>query len=95
MARREVVEVLCDRCKRVEMVPKDKAPPAGGEPVFSITLSGQSVSFTDLCTNCQKALAGYFKHCTLVKKDEAEQTKPEVVAKGGILSRLAAVKGGG
>lgn len=100
MARREVVEVLCDRCKRVDLVPKNEAPPEGAEPFFKIQLGDQSVAYVDLCRKCREALTGYFKHCTLVKKDDAEQpAKPveavQSVQTKGILSRFQTAKGGG
>lgn len=95
MARREVVEVLCDRCKRVEMVPKGEALPVSNEPYFSIHFGAQSASFTDLCKKCREALAGYFAHCTLAKKDEPQEEAATSPAARGLLSRLGSVKGGG
>lgn len=56
MARRQVLEIHCDRCGRLEnQVPDSPVT----EKEFSLTFRGNKVTFQDLCGSCRKSLANY------------------------------------
>ena len=71
MAKRKVLEVCCDRCKKVDIQPDDGTEQPG--PALEMSLYGQKVVFTDLCRRCKKTLAGSFKSVAY----QDEETKPE------------------
>jgi len=77
MARRQVLEIRCDRCSKVEtqdIKPGEEKP----EVALLVTFQGESVEYEDLCRRCQGAVEGYFKSMTLQsKKDEEEGPKEE------------------
>lgn len=53
MARQEVVQLRCDRCKRVDLV----APtPKKALPDFEARLGDQRLVYEDLCYRCKQAL---------------------------------------
>lgn len=56
MATREVVEIRCDRCKRVEY--RDIQEVAAG-PLLVLTWSGVTLTFKDLCEPCIKTIKNY------------------------------------
>lgn len=58
MARRDVVEVVCDRCGRVETQSSDDK--GGPETEVSVTFRGETHSYDDLCKRCRNAVKGYF-----------------------------------
>jgi hypothetical protein len=74
MARRDVVEVTCDRCGRTETQTSTETP-KGGSPEFHGTFHGETHQFNDLCKRCRDAVKGYFER--LCKKID-EQGKPTV-----------------
>jgi len=53
MARCEVVQVQCDRCKRIEL----RAPSAdkGTAAVLTLTFFTEKVTYMDLCEDCASA----------------------------------------
>jgi hypothetical protein len=56
VAKRQVVEIQCDRCPRREYVEadsKDAAAPC------SITFAGKTVTYQDLCSSCRKTIAAH------------------------------------
>jgi hypothetical protein len=53
MARQEVVQLRCDRCKRVELVPPT---PKKDKPDFEARHGEERVVFEDLCFRCQQAI---------------------------------------
>lgn len=53
MARCEVVQVQCDRCKRVEMRPPT---PPKALPDFELVFVGKRVKFDDCCERCRTTL---------------------------------------
>jgi hypothetical protein len=102
MARREVVEVTCDRCKRTEtqkpglIAARDKMTHE-----FTLNLHGEQVQYEDLCKSCRKTLKNYADKIMKVpvekKEEEAEAKVVPVPApdkeepkKGGLFSRSAA-----
>jgi hypothetical protein len=68
MARREVVEVLCDRCGRTETQAKDIK--TLDEPEFEVSFRGQKKKYNDLCHRCRGAVEGYFKQATKTVSDK-------------------------
>lgn len=74
MARRQVVEIKCDRCQRVENQEVVQASPVAEELV--VTFQGQTVKYGDLCKRCREACANYFKSMT--KQLEEEKKSKEV-----------------
>ncbi len=95
MARREVVEILCDRCKKVEVVPKETGSDVDKQ-ALSMTFYGQQVTYSDLCKRCRGALESYFKRITLqddedVKDASASSDEPP---QKGLLQRIRSTGGG-
>lgn len=75
MARRDVVEVTCDRCGRVETQSSGDAPKIeGGKGEVSITFHGEAHSFEDLCKRCRSAVKGYFDR--IAKKVDDQEPAP-------------------
>jgi hypothetical protein len=76
MARREVIEVTCDRCERTETQAKDSMPkiPDGGAEL-TLNFHGETVKYVDLCKRCRDAIKNYVGSITK-KKDE--EPKPPV-----------------
>lgn len=58
MARQEVMQVRCDRCKRVELVPK--APPKE-RPDFDGRFFDNKLVYEDLCAKCKSTIANHWK----------------------------------
>lgn len=78
MARREVLEVTCDRCDRTETQPKVDRPQLG--PELKISFLGEEVVYEDLCTRCRGAVSNYFD--SLTKSKDPPSKEPE--AKTGL-----------
>jgi hypothetical protein len=58
MARQEVVQVKCDRCKRVEL----QAPqPAKAHPDFEARFLDKRLVYEDICSKCKETLANVWK----------------------------------
>lgn len=58
MGRKVVVELKCDRCRKVEHVeekPNTEATAKG--PIFSCTFLGKTTTYEDLCTGCKEVVA--------------------------------------
>ncbi len=82
MSRREVVEVHCDRCPRIEYKGRPKVDPSKA-PVLIRTvalearLNDYSISFNDLCGPCAKAVSQYIeqigKKLTSMSPDRADK----------------------
>ena len=70
MARREVLEVKCDRCGRSDLQEKNLLI---DEPELIATFRKQKFEYKDLCTRCREAVGGYFKRMT--KQEEATDPK--------------------
>ena len=73
MARREVLEVKCDRCGRRDLQEKSQLI---DEPELIVTFRKQKFEYKDLCTRCREAVEGYFRRMT----KQEEVTKPEAGA---------------
>lgn len=55
MARCEVVQIQCDRCRRTELLP---LTPKKSEPVLLLNFlpGGKKLKYDDLCTKCTEAV---------------------------------------
>jgi len=74
MARREVVEIICDRCGRTETQEPSQAGKAAKVELV-IEFQTERHEYEDLCMRCRKACEGYFKSMT--KQTEKEEAEPE------------------
>lgn len=84
MARRKVVEVICDRCGKTETQEPSQETKAEG-PELIIGFQGERREYVDLCMRCRNACEGYFK--SLTKQTETQEPKPkEEAKKPGVLS---------
>lgn len=70
MARREVVEIVCDRCGRTENQNASELPSSDG-PELDVAFLKERVQFNDLCKRCRDAVRGYF--CRIRKKVEDKE----------------------
>lgn len=64
MARKQVLEVICDRCNRVETQEFDQNPKAhsGGDvDEMVLRFHSRTIKYGDLCIRCRKAVEGYIK----------------------------------
>lgn len=61
MARQQMVQVRCDRCKRVEYVPVDSNKDVEAKFVLAFQPSGGgkqvNLEFKDLCSPCEKTVS--------------------------------------
>ena len=90
MSKREVIEVLCDRCKKVEVVSKESVK-GGNEPEFALKFNGKQATYTDLCSRCRETLSGLYKKLTLQQPDEVKDAavpSSDGPQKNGLLSRI-------
>lgn len=72
MAKRNVVEIVCERCDRVEYVKPDEYQE---EPDLVITCGGKTVTFEDLCSSCKKTVGNLADQIT--KKISWKRNKDE------------------
>lgn len=66
MGRQSVIQITCDRCKRVEHkpIPEAKKPRKDGEEpeyMFSGIYKGRQVEFEDLCSGCEAILDNHWE----------------------------------
>jgi len=73
MARREVVEVNCDRCGRTETQTSTEIPKSTG-PEVEVIFHGEKTVFGDLCKRCREAVRGYTSR--LAKKVDDSVDEP-------------------
>jgi len=77
MARRQVVEVQCDRCSRIEHAPENQLARK-----ITIEVTGQGpVVFEDLCTPCWKTVNNHLEQAC--KKIEGVSPERKSVTPGG------------
>lgn len=53
MARQEVVQIQCDRCKRVELIPPG---PKRTEPLLLLNFKNVTIKYDDICPRCEQAI---------------------------------------
>ena len=75
MARRQVLEIVCDRCDRTETQPLVEGTERLDQPEFEAVFGAQKLKFQDLCTRCRKALEGYFKSIAMQKDEKKPESK--------------------
>lgn len=68
MARRDVVEVTCDRCGRTETQASNDKEVEGHE--VTVTFHGETYSYEDLCKRCRLAVKGYFNRIAKKADDQ-------------------------
>lgn len=63
MGRKAVIEIVCDRCGKVEHNPPgdDKV---SNEPIFSGMFDGKRVEYRDLCFNCKEVVRAHWAEIT-------------------------------
>ena len=84
MARREVIEVVCDRCKRVEtQAPNAVVKPEGEKNEFYLQFHGKITSYEDLCSGCRKALRNYLDRMLFEPKSKETKSVAETPEKKG------------
>lgn len=71
MAKREVLEVTCDRCGRVETQPKADVH---AEVEFFMRVHGEEVKYDDLCKRCRESLKNY---AAKIRREVKEETKED------------------
>lgn len=81
MATREVVEISCDRCKRVEYrdAHADTNPPG-----LTLNWRDRSIAFTDLCVPCMKTISNYVeKIVTALESKSPDRAKKKTSLTNG------------
>lgn len=72
MARREVLEVVCDRCSRTETQAKEEVSPVNTAE-FKGVMGKDTIEYADLCRRCRSAVTNYFDK--IRKFDEVKDTE--------------------
>jgi hypothetical protein len=71
VAKKQVVELICDRCGRTEytepVIPAD--PP---DYALVLTFKERTIQWEDLCSSCDKAVTNYVKQLMREAKEEPE-----------------------
>jgi hypothetical protein len=90
MARRKVVEIICDRCGKTEtQEPSQESKAEGAELV--VEFQGRRNEYADLCLRCRKACDGYFKSLTKqLEKEESSSPAEEKKRIFGLGGKAAA-----
>lgn len=84
MARRDVIEVTCDRCGRTETQGSTELPQVEG-PEIEVSFHGERFVYNDLCKRCRVAVEGYFSRIAKkadeqAKKSETDEDAPEAAS---------------
>ena len=77
VARRKVVEVVCDRCKKPDLQEEQDLQE---EAELDVTFRGKKISYKDLCRRCREAVQGYFMRMTKQEEDKKDAAAPAVPA---------------
>jgi hypothetical protein len=84
MARREVIEINCDRCGGKDL--QDKAV-LQDVAELEVTFHGKKTIYKDLCIRCRCAVEGYFLRMTKqepeAKKEDGTNPPPNAPAAEG------------
>lgn len=89
MARREVTEIVCDRCGRTEAQARDEVS-SPDEPEFEGKMGKDIVKYDDLCKRCRSAVANYFDKVRKVEEPKESKAAEASQPKTGILAKAAA-----
>jgi hypothetical protein len=89
MARRKVIEVICDRCGKTETQEPSQEAKAEG-PELIVEFQGERKEYSDLCIRCRSACEGYFRGLTkqVEKVGKEEKAKEAPKGKPGLLSGI-------
>ena len=68
MARREVIEITCDRCKRTETQNKREVSPED-EDELEVTFGGSTTKYADMCRRCRGTVSNYVARIRGEKRD--------------------------
>jgi len=81
VAKKNVIEIDCDRCGRIEHIDPETTKMAQG---LELSFQGEKISWPDLCTGCHKAVGNYLKQIKREgKKGELEIDMEETPAEQG------------
>lgn len=75
MARLEVIQIQCDRCKRVELLPP---APTKAKADFEARHGDKVIKYDDLCTSCKEALDNIWVNIKEWKREIKQQFGPTV-----------------
>jgi Na+-translocating ferredoxin:NAD+ oxidoreductase RNF subunit RnfB len=73
MARREIIEVTCDRCKKIKTMPKDLVTNDNELVVTMYRFDKKKtiqVVFEDLCTSCRDTVTNYIDRALKMPAEE-------------------------
>jgi hypothetical protein len=77
MARREVIEITCGRCGKVETQTAEELPKEDGNKLeFQLRFQGKKISYDDLCRRCRRTLENYVEKITMPPPKEREVKNP-------------------
>ena len=85
MARREVFEITCDRCKRTETQPLETKPQ--NSPEFKMIYGGTETVFNDLCRRCRATLSNQISLLLMKNEEKEEPKKPVEEPKKSLFAR--------
>lgn len=72
MAKKQVVEIACDRCSRVEYRETFVTGPKGPDYTLVLTFKERTIQWADLCSSCDKAVTNYVRQM-MREKPEAKE----------------------
>ena len=75
MSRLEVIQIRCDRCKRVELLPP---APVKAKADFEARILDKLVKYDDLCSSCKEALFRIWDDIKEWKREIKQQFGPTV-----------------
>lgn len=75
MSRLEVIQIRCDRCKRVELLPPG---PVKAKADFESRFLDKLIKYEDLCSSCKEALARIWDDIKEWKREIKQQFGPTV-----------------
>jgi hypothetical protein len=82
MGQRSVVEVVCDRCSRVQ-TQDAKLVTASEEPEFVLKFRGQEKQYDDFCKQCRRTITNYVEKILGVSPDDSTKSEKPAGAKNG------------
>lgn len=75
MARREVIEINCDRCNKKEVQNLNEIR-ANNDPELSLKFGNEEpIVFPDLCRRCRVSLKNYIDRVRMIKLEEEDKEK--------------------
>ncbi len=77
MSRAEVIQIRCDRCKRVELLPP---APKKTLPDFEARFGDKKLLYEDICSRCRETINSAWKELVEWNRPSAQQFGPTVSA---------------